>query len=172
MKPVRRGLQTPIFPGGHPTPQHCVAWSTTKSHASRKHRWETKPWEGGIAARSAQHAHLQVLGQSSRLQVDPVLIGPQVPPLHFLVMKFKLHLGSRGDVHFGFEVLHIESSAPKGVSTPTHTRHHTQGIGVPSLTTCSSFMRTHGRYPRDNCNFQVNFMPPPSMSLSSLSFIF
>lgn len=79
-------------------------------------------------------AHLQVLGQSSWLQVEPVLIGPQLPPLHFLVMKFKLHLGSGGDVHFGFEVLHIEGSAPTGASPPRESSQAEptqRAVGLP-----------------------------------------
>ena len=80
---------------------------TFQSHVSQK------------SPKSEGRAHLQVLGQSSWLQVESVLVGPQLPPLHFLIMKFKLHLCSRGDAHFGFEVLHIESSAPKDASPPT-----------------------------------------------------
>lgn len=61
-------------------------------------------------------AHLQVLGQSPWLQMEPVFIGSQLPPLHFLVMKFKLHLRSREDVYFGLEVFHVKSPAPKGLT--------------------------------------------------------
>lgn len=79
------------------------------------------------------HAHLQVFGQPSRLQMKPVFIGSQLPPLHFLVMKFELHLCSREDVDFGFEVLHIKSPAPKEATPDTshhmHDRARDQHLG-------------------------------------------
>lgn len=57
-----------------------------------------------------------------------VLIGPQLPPFYFLVMKFKLHLCSRGNVYFGVKVLHIEISAPR-CGRPQHKRHiHMKGL--------------------------------------------
>lgn len=85
-------------------------------------------------------AHLQVSGQSPRLQMEPVFVGSQPPPLHFLVVKFKLHLRSRGDVYFGFEVFHIQSPAPRGL-TPQHesararrrTRHHIHAEGTQAF---------------------------------------
>lgn len=68
---------------------------------------------GATQERLQTHTHLQVLGQPSRLQVNPVLIGSQLPPLHFLIMKLELHLCSRRDVHLGLEALHVKGLAPK-----------------------------------------------------------
>lgn len=109
------------------------------------------------------HAYLQVFGQPSRLQVKPVFVGSQVPPLHFLVMKLKLHLCSREDVYLGFEVLHVKSPAPKGVSPSVS--HHTHNPGQdPESTQRASrlswasksaqlFMKTNRRDNRNNNTF-------------------
>lgn len=109
-----------------------------------------------------------------------VLIGPQLPPLHFLVMKFKLHLCSRGNVYFGVKVLHIQISAPR-CGRPQHKQHiHMKGLQGTKLRQSSHL------YPgwshllsclwawsiRGKDKLEINLMKPRVLTSSHMAYVF
>lgn len=57
--------------------------------------------------------YLQVLGQTSWLHRDDVLVGAQLPSDHFMVVKLELDPHSWGHIHFGLEVFHVQGIAPE-----------------------------------------------------------
>lgn len=67
---------------------------------------------GGVDTEETNNTHLELGHQPAGLQVEPVLVGAQLPLHHLLVVQLKLDVAAGGHEDLGLKRLHVLGVCP------------------------------------------------------------